>query len=78
VLTPPTFAQHLVERIPRAELTILEQAGHAPMWDAPAEFGRVVEQFLGGRSRPSERGSAGARKPAMPRLLPARQATQVA
>jgi pimeloyl-ACP methyl ester carboxylesterase len=83
VLTPPALGEQLAALIPRAELTVFEEAGHTPMWDAPGEFCRVVGGFLGVRgtgvrSRGAGREGVGAREAAVTRLLPARVAARVA
>jgi pimeloyl-ACP methyl ester carboxylesterase len=65
VLTPPDFGRVLSEEIPNADLTIIDEAGHTPMWDAPEDFTELALSFLSdgvrGRTatrapgRPSER-----------------------
>ena len=46
-LIPPSNGRTLAERIPRAELVMLEGCGHMPMWEKPEELTRVVRRFLG-------------------------------
>jgi pimeloyl-ACP methyl ester carboxylesterase len=46
VLTPPEFGRVLAAEIPEAQLTILEHAGHNPMWDHPHRFSQLVLDFL--------------------------------
>jgi 3-oxoadipate enol-lactonase len=46
-LIPPSNGRNLAERIVGAELVILENCGHMPMWEKPEELTRVVRGFLG-------------------------------
>jgi pimeloyl-ACP methyl ester carboxylesterase len=46
VLTPPDFGRELAARIPRAQLAMIPEAGHTPMWDDPAHFCDLVLSFL--------------------------------
>jgi 3-oxoadipate enol-lactonase len=46
-LIPLSNGRALSERIPGAELVILEGCGHLPMWEVPEELTRVVRRFLG-------------------------------
>jgi 3-oxoadipate enol-lactonase len=46
-LIPLSNGRSLAERIPGAELAILENCGHMPMWERPDELTRVVRRFLG-------------------------------
>ena len=43
----PAVARRLAERIPGAELTLIENAGHFSMEDAPAEVAQALADFLG-------------------------------
>lgn len=45
-LTPMAIGERMVEEIPDAELAVIRDAGHNPMWDEPEEFDRVVLEFL--------------------------------
>lgn len=45
-MTPPKYASYLAEHIPRAELVMIEGAGHMPMLEREVEVGRAVERFL--------------------------------
>ncbi len=45
-LIPVEYAAAIRERIPHAELEVLERAGHVPMWDAPAAFNASLLRFL--------------------------------
>lgn len=47
IVTPPRHAETMVQQIPEAELAIIEDAAHTPMWDAPERFGELVLGFLG-------------------------------
>jgi 3-oxoadipate enol-lactonase len=49
-LTPPTVAQVLVERIPRATLVKIESAGHLSNLEYPSQFTEEVRSFLRGLS----------------------------
>lgn len=46
-LTTPSDAEMIVERIPDAQLRILEGVGHVTMREAPQEVARAVFDFLG-------------------------------
>jgi pimeloyl-ACP methyl ester carboxylesterase len=48
LLTPPKYAQYLVDRIRNARLEIVEGAGHMVMIEQPEEFNQRVEAFLEG------------------------------
>jgi pimeloyl-ACP methyl ester carboxylesterase len=48
ILTPPEFGRVLAAEIPRAELALIEAAGHNPMWDDPGAFSDLVLSFLAG------------------------------
>jgi 3-oxoadipate enol-lactonase len=43
----PRNADLLAERIPRAQLEVLEGAGHMLFWERSEEFAEIVERFLG-------------------------------
>ena len=45
-LTPPAMAQEIVDRIPGAKLTIINDAGHLTNIEKPAEFNAAVVAFL--------------------------------
>lgn len=45
-LIPPQNGSMLAERIPGARLEVLDDCGHMPMWERPAELARSVMQFL--------------------------------
>lgn len=44
--TPPPVLRLFAERIPRSEVVILPEVGHAGHWEAPAEFNHAVLDFL--------------------------------
>lgn len=45
-LTPLEVAKVFTDRLPRAQMRVLDQCGHAPNIERPAEFNRIVEEFL--------------------------------
>ena len=45
-LLPADFGRRLADTIPGARFRVIEDAGHSPMWERPAEFDRIVEAFL--------------------------------
>jgi 2-hydroxy-6-oxonona-2,4-dienedioate hydrolase len=47
-ITPPEVAEEFHAGIRGSELVYVEECGHAPMIERPAEFARLVGQFLGG------------------------------
>ena len=44
---PPCHGEQLVAGIPGARGILIENCGHAPMAERPAEFARILQQFLG-------------------------------
>lgn len=46
----PDLARATAALIPRAQLAIIEGAGHMPFWEQPAEFFSHVEHFLSARN----------------------------
>jgi pimeloyl-ACP methyl ester carboxylesterase len=46
VFTPVSDARYLHERIPGADLTVVEGAGHMPNLERPAEFNRALSMLL--------------------------------
>jgi pimeloyl-ACP methyl ester carboxylesterase len=46
VLTPPPFAETLAERLPNADLVVIEGAGHLSALERPDEFAAAVDAFL--------------------------------
>ncbi len=45
-ITPPEVAVEFNQLLPRAELTWVDHCGHAPMMEQPAEFNRILKEFL--------------------------------
>ena len=45
-LREPNYAEAFVHRIPDGKLHVIENAGHCPQIDEPAEFNRVVIAYL--------------------------------
>ncbi|RYY30070.1 MAG: alpha/beta hydrolase [Sphingobacteriaceae bacterium] len=45
-ITPPEVAVEFSQLLPNAELTWVNQCGHAPMMEQPIEFNRVLKIFL--------------------------------
>ncbi len=45
-ITPPFVAKEFNKLIPNSELHFIDSCGHAPMMEVPAEFNRILEQFL--------------------------------
>jgi pimeloyl-ACP methyl ester carboxylesterase len=45
-LTPPKYARYLATRLPRAELLLLERAGHMLPIERSDEVGRAIAGFL--------------------------------
>lgn len=46
--TPPDLSRELAAIIPRARLELIERAGHLTNLEQPAEFNRLVGQFIAG------------------------------
>lgn len=44
--TPVADAEFMHEKIPNSKLAVIEGAGHMPNLEKPAEFNRVVEEFI--------------------------------
>ncbi|MDB5247056.1 MAG: alpha/beta fold hydrolase [Segetibacter sp.] len=45
-ITPPFVAKEFQKLIPNSELHFVDKCGHAPMMEVPAEFNKILEQFL--------------------------------
>ncbi len=45
-ITPPFVAREFNRLIPNSELQFVDKCGHAPMMEVPAEFNRVLDDFL--------------------------------
>ena len=45
-ITPPFVGEQFHELLPNSELHFIDKCAHAPMMERPAEFNRIMEQFL--------------------------------
>lgn len=45
-ITPPEVAEEFHKLLPQSELNWIDQCGHAPMMERPAEFNLILNQFL--------------------------------
>ena len=45
-ITPPFVAKEFNKLIPNSELFFINKCGHAPMMEVPAEFNKILEEFL--------------------------------
>ena len=45
-ITPPFVGKEFNRLIPNSELHFIDKCGHAPMMEVPAEFNKVLDQFL--------------------------------
>ena len=45
-ITPPSTGEEFQRRIKGAELSFIDDCGHAPNWEQPQAFARALEQFL--------------------------------
>ena len=45
-VTPPFVAEEFHKLIPNSELKFIDKCGHAPMMEQPADFNRLLEEFL--------------------------------
>jgi 2-hydroxy-6-oxonona-2,4-dienedioate hydrolase len=45
-VTPPFVAEEFHKLIPNSELKFIDKCGHAPMMEQPADFNRILEEFL--------------------------------
>jgi len=46
LLAPPALMRRLAERIPASEFVTMSDAGHSAHWERPAEWNRIVLEFL--------------------------------
>ena len=44
---PPPLQRMIAAHLRRHEMVTLREVGHAPYWEVPAEFNRLVLNFLG-------------------------------
>ncbi len=47
LFAPPPLQAMVARHMPVHEIATLREVGHAPYWEAPAEFNRLVLEFLG-------------------------------
>jgi pimeloyl-ACP methyl ester carboxylesterase len=52
-ITPPFVAREFNRLIPNSELYFIDKCGHAPMMEVPAEFNKILEQFLSRQKQPA-------------------------
>lgn len=45
-ITPPLVAEEFLRLIPNSEVHYIDQCGHAPMMEVPAEFNEILDEFL--------------------------------
>lgn len=45
-ITPPMVAEEFKKLLPNSELHWIDKCGHAPMMEVPAEFNKVLDDFL--------------------------------
>lgn len=45
-ITPPMVAEEFHKLLPTSELHWIDKCGHAPMMEVPAEFNKILDQFL--------------------------------
>jgi len=46
---PLRVGKELAKRLPSANFTVVDSAGHVPHWERPDVFNRIVDQFLAGK-----------------------------
>ena len=46
ILTPVSFSQHIVDRMPNAELAVMERCGHITFIEQPEENTRLIAEFV--------------------------------
>ena len=52
-ITPPFVAKEFNKLIPNSELHFIDKCGHAPMMEVPAEFNKILEEFISKLSIPA-------------------------
>ena len=52
-ITPPFVAREFNRLIPGSELQFIDNCGHAPMMEVPAEFNTILEGFLNKLKQPT-------------------------
>jgi pimeloyl-ACP methyl ester carboxylesterase len=45
-LTPPKYSSYLQQKLPRAELSVIEGAGHMVMVEKPGETNKAIGRFI--------------------------------
>jgi pimeloyl-ACP methyl ester carboxylesterase len=45
-ITPPAFGRHIAKTVADAQLIVLPNAGHNPMWECAEAFNTDVMRFL--------------------------------
>lgn len=45
-ITPPSVGEEFQRRIHGSRIEFIEECGHAPNWERPADFARLMEEFL--------------------------------
>ena len=45
-ITPPSTARDFQQRIPQARLEFIDECGHAPSWEQPEKFAKLLSDFL--------------------------------
>jgi 2-hydroxy-6-oxonona-2,4-dienedioate hydrolase len=45
-ITPPFVGKEFNKLIPNSELHFIDKCGHAPMMEVPAEFNKILDEFL--------------------------------
>jgi pimeloyl-ACP methyl ester carboxylesterase len=46
-IVPKELGEQLVAALPNARLAVIDDASHVPMWERPADFNKLVLDFLG-------------------------------
>lgn len=57
--TPLSMAYRTREALPNAQLRVMDDCGHAPYFERPAEFARIVQDFFIGQAAPTGSGHSG-------------------
>jgi non-heme chloroperoxidase len=50
-LTSPAAGKYIADHIPNARLALFENSSHAPFWEEPEAFNRLLEEFVAVTSR---------------------------
>ncbi len=45
-ITPPSIGKEFQRKIAGSQLTFIDECGHAPNWERPEEFAKLLEEFL--------------------------------